>query len=144
MGKSPHTHLHAITPHHQTTPSKHSSTHRRQEFIKISNLKAKCKEKKTYLGGENDEQNWKLDDEIMQDEAQGWQNSVKIWKIWGKNRVGIAWKKKKNKEEEEEGMCACVRGAGKRGFKFFLLVPLKRYVPTALAVRPFFTFFFRK
>ena len=52
-----------------------------------------------------------LDDERMQDKAQGWQRSMKISKIWGKNRVGFAWKKKKNKEEEE-GMR--VRAWGRR------------------------------
>ena len=61
-------------------------------------------------------------------------------KIWGKNRVGFAFEKKKNKEEEEECACMCVV----QGSIFFYMVPLKRYVVTALAVGPLFTFFFNK
>ena len=57
-----------------------------------------------------------LDDEWMQDKAQGWQRSMKIEEIWGEEGVGFVG------EEEEQGrrrsgMRACVR-EGEEGIFF--------------------------
>ena len=71
LGNSPHTHLHASTPHHQTTQNKHKFSPQKARILKISNWKAKYKVEKTYLGGANDERKQMLDDERMQDKAQG-------------------------------------------------------------------------
>ena len=118
-----------------------NSTNKMQEFQKISSWKLKRRVEITYLGGENDEQNWKLDDEIMQDEAQGWQNSVKIWKIWGKNWVGFvgSWVE----EEEEEVLCVCVR-EGEEGNFFFKFCDgaAKAVRGHRFSGRPTFNFFF--
>ena len=57
-------------------------------------------------------------------------------------RVCVSWVlvKKKKKKKEKEGLCVCACEREKR--ENFYMVPLKRYEANALAVGPFFTFFF--
>ena len=146
LGNSPHTHLHASTPHHQTTHSKHKSALRKQEFSKFQISKQSSKWRKLTLEGRMMNENRCL---MMNECKIKHKDDREVWKF-RKFGVKTEWdsrgKRRKTRKKKKVCVCACVcvREKGKFFLKIFVFVPLKRYVLAALAVDHFLLFFFER